>query len=151
MVHALTRLKTGSLVELAGALGAAAAGGPDHVVQHLGDFGRDVGIGLQMLDDLAGLVDDGRRHKGDEDLRLARVTWPWAWLASDCTPDDFAGAVAQLRAVAHGASASELRAWMRARLLLSGRRRAPITSHARSSVSAPSSVMGQRSSHSVTS
>ena len=35
---------------------------------------------LQMLDDLSGIMSDQRRSKGLEDLRLGRLTWPWAWL-----------------------------------------------------------------------
>jgi hypothetical protein len=34
-----------------------------------------------MLDDLSGLYEERRRHKGHEDLSLGRPTWPWAWLS----------------------------------------------------------------------
>lgn len=81
LVAASTRLKTGSLMGLAGRLGARAAGADEARVQAIGSFGREVGIGLQMLDDLSGIVKESRRAKGIEDLRLGRPTWPWAWLA----------------------------------------------------------------------
>jgi hypothetical protein len=34
-----------------------------------------------MLDDVSGLCEAGRAHKGHEDLLNGRPTWPWAWLA----------------------------------------------------------------------
>jgi geranylgeranyl pyrophosphate synthase len=80
VVAMTTQLKTASLMELAATMGAMAAGGVEPLVASLGAFGCDLGIGLQMLDDLGGLG-AVRRHKGREDLRLLRPTWPWAWLA----------------------------------------------------------------------
>jgi geranylgeranyl pyrophosphate synthase len=82
VVSMTTQLKTASLMELAAIMGALAAGGTEPVVAALGACGRELGIGLQMLDDLGGLG-AARRHKGREDLRLLRPTWPWAWLAED--------------------------------------------------------------------
>jgi geranylgeranyl pyrophosphate synthase len=82
VVAMTTQLKTASLIELAATTGALAAGGVEPVVAALGGFGGELGIGLQMLDDLGGLG-LARRHKGREDLRLLRPTWPWAWLAED--------------------------------------------------------------------
>jgi geranylgeranyl pyrophosphate synthase len=82
-VEASTRLKTGSLMELSAAIGAVAAGAAPDTAFELARFGRRLGIGLQMLDDLGGILHDGRRHKGAEDLRQARLTWPWAWLAEE--------------------------------------------------------------------
>jgi geranylgeranyl pyrophosphate synthase len=83
LVATVTRLKTGALTELAMTAGAIAAGAPAATVEALAGFGRETGAALQMLDDLASL--DGARdpHKRHEDLRLARPTWPWAWLARD--------------------------------------------------------------------
>jgi hypothetical protein len=34
-----------------------------------------------MLDDVSGIFEERRAHKGHEDLLNARPTWPWAWLA----------------------------------------------------------------------
>jgi len=81
VVSASTRLKTGSLLELAAELGAIAASACAELRAELGRFGRAYGVALQMLDDVSGLYDPRRRHKGHEDLRLGRPTWPWAWLA----------------------------------------------------------------------
>ncbi|HVJ21470.1 MAG TPA: polyprenyl synthetase family protein [Polyangiaceae bacterium] len=98
VVLATTRLKTGSLTELAIRLGASAAGAAPEKVGILGRFGSDFGVALQMLDDLGGLVSEKRSHKGHEDLLQARPTWPWAWLAEQ------ADAVAYLRLRALGDS-----------------------------------------------
>jgi geranylgeranyl pyrophosphate synthase len=81
LVYATTRLKTGSLFELAAELGAIAAGAPPDTVGVLAALGRDVGIALQMLDDWTGVAWEHRCHKGHEDLVAGRVSWPWAWLA----------------------------------------------------------------------
>jgi geranylgeranyl pyrophosphate synthase len=81
VVASTTRLKTGSLTELAAKLGALAAGAAPDVIEALGVMGRDFGVALQMLDDLTGLTSADRCHKGHEDLLAARPTWPWAWLS----------------------------------------------------------------------
>lgn len=81
VVSLSSRLKTGSLLELAAELGSAAAGAPPALRAELGEFGRNYGIALQMLDDASGLFEERRAHKGHEDLVNGRPTWPWAWLA----------------------------------------------------------------------
>jgi geranylgeranyl pyrophosphate synthase len=81
VVSLSTRLKTGSLLELAAELGAAAAGAPSGLRAELSEFGRSYGTALQMLDDASGLFDERRAHKGHEDLLHARPTWPWAWVS----------------------------------------------------------------------
>ena len=83
VVDAIARLKTGSLLGLATALGAIAAGAPSERLDAIDRFGRAVGVGLQMLDDLSGVVSPARRHKALEDLQHGRATWVWAWLARD--------------------------------------------------------------------
>ncbi|MFT3697941.1 MAG: polyprenyl synthetase family protein [Kofleriaceae bacterium] len=80
IVETCTRLKTGQLCRLAAELGARAAGGDAETIAAIGDFAERMGMGLQMLDDL-GCLRGERRAKGEEDLRNARPTWPWAWLA----------------------------------------------------------------------
>ncbi len=84
VVSATTLLKTGKLFELSAAIGGIAAGAPSHTVRALVDFGRKLGVGLQMLDDLGGLLSESRCHKGHEDLLGGRPTWPWAWAAETC-------------------------------------------------------------------
>lgn len=86
IVEATTRLKTGSLFELAAIVGATLAGASNETVQRIGSLGRDMGIGLQMLDDLSGICNERRKDKGHEDLLSGRPTWPWAWIAK--TIDD---------------------------------------------------------------
>lgn len=81
VVSLSTRLKTGSLLELAAELGGTAAGADAELCAELSRFGRNYGVALQMLDDVSGLFEERRAHKGHEDLVNARPTWPWAWLA----------------------------------------------------------------------
>ena len=84
VVFATTRLKTGSLMELAAELGATAAGAEPESVAVLAELGAELGVALQMLDDLTGICVERRRDKGREDLVLGRPTWVWAWLAGHC-------------------------------------------------------------------
>lgn len=77
-----TTLKTGSLTDLAVSLGAVAAGADPARESVLARFGRELGVALQMLDDLGGITSQKRRAKGHEDLIGGRLTWPWAWLSA---------------------------------------------------------------------
>ncbi|HEU5075833.1 MAG TPA: polyprenyl synthetase family protein, partial [Polyangiaceae bacterium] len=103
LVETCTRLKTGALMGLAAVIPAIAAGASARVVSALYDFGEQLGIGLQMLDDLSGLVSERRSAKGHEDLILGRPTWPWAWLATDLGPDEYASLQRLARDVEGGA------------------------------------------------
>jgi len=85
-VSAVTQLKTGKLCELAAHMGALAAGASQSKAQAIAQFGCELGIGLQMLDDLGGIVSERRAHKGREDLQHGRPTWPWAWTAELLDP-----------------------------------------------------------------
>jgi geranylgeranyl pyrophosphate synthase len=76
-VEATTRLKTGALFELACALGAIAAHASARVERALSTFGREIGVALQMFDDLSGIT--SRKEKGHEDRD--RPTWVRAWRA----------------------------------------------------------------------
>ena len=89
MVQAVTRAKTGALIGLAVSSGAIVAGAPAATVQALTVFGEELGVGLQMLDDLGGVVSRARAFKGREDARSGRPTWPWAWLAETLEPREF--------------------------------------------------------------
>jgi geranylgeranyl pyrophosphate synthase len=88
-VDATTRLKTGSLLALSCSLGAIAAHASPMVETALSNFGREVGVALQMFDDLSGIVSPARRAKGNEDLSASRPTWVWAWLAADLDAHSF--------------------------------------------------------------
>jgi geranylgeranyl pyrophosphate synthase len=76
-----TRLKTGSLFELAADIGSIAGGASAELRGALASFARSYGVALQMLDDTSGLYQPGRAHKAHEDLLNSRPTWPWAWLS----------------------------------------------------------------------
>ena len=70
--------KTGALASLAARLGAMTAGASHDYEQALAAFGCELGICLQMrndLDELRMVANDGLRH---DDMKNARVTWPWA-------------------------------------------------------------------------
>ncbi len=123
VVRATTRLKTGTLMELAAALGATAAGAAPEIVRRVASFGQRLGIGLQMLDDLGGLTSAKRRAKGYEDLRLGRVTWPWAWLAETASATAFAKLQAMSRAAGEGADPELLGASLKSAVAEHGRRR----------------------------
>jgi len=89
VVQAAAELKTGALMELAAVLGAVAAGAAPALVNELAGFGRALGVTLQMLDDVGGLVSERLCHKGHEDLCLGRPTWPWAWLSAELPASRF--------------------------------------------------------------
>jgi geranylgeranyl pyrophosphate synthase len=90
-------MKTGSLMRLGATLGARAAGGSPERIDAIGRFGAELGVGLQMLDDWSGIGVDGRREKGIEDIKLARLTWPWAWLGEESDELSYAELIRQVR------------------------------------------------------
>jgi geranylgeranyl pyrophosphate synthase len=96
LVETSTRLKTGALMAFAARLGGIAANTAEHRVEALTKFGAELGVGLQMMDDVGGLLNEARWSKGAEDLMLSRPTWPWVWLASELS----SGRYAELRGLA---------------------------------------------------
>jgi len=102
-VSAVTQLKTGMLCELAAYMGALSAGASQNKAQAIAHFGRELGIGLQMLDDLGGINSECRAYKGHEDLRHGRPTWPWAWAAGTLEPRAYAKLQELGRAVSNNA------------------------------------------------
>ncbi len=107
VVSSSTRLKTGSLLELSAELGAIAGAAAPELRAELSRFGRAYGVALQMLDDVSGLYDPGRLHKGHEDLRLGRPTWPWAWLAARLDEVSYSRLQHRARAVERGEQSVE--------------------------------------------
>ena len=105
VVETSTELKAGALMGLAATLGALGAGCPPERRQALEDMGRCLGLGLQMLDDLSGVLNPARKHKALEDLALGRPTWAWVWLAECLTPAEFQSLQTAVR------GARETRAW----------------------------------------
>jgi geranylgeranyl pyrophosphate synthase len=116
VVDAIARLKTGSLLGLATALGAIAAGAPSERLDAIDRFGRAVGVGLQMLDDLSGVLSPARRHKALEDLQHGRATWVWAWLALDLDASVYQSLRAELQGRSIGAPMESLAGRLRFRL-----------------------------------
>jgi geranylgeranyl pyrophosphate synthase len=82
VTEATTRGKTGALMGFAGFLGAATAGADAATCEAWATFGENLGVGLQMLDDVGSIVAADRSAKGFEDISQGRATWPWAWFAS---------------------------------------------------------------------
>ncbi len=105
VVETSTELKAGALMGLAATLGALGAGCAPERRQVLESMGRCLGLGLQMLDDLSGVLNPARKHKALEDLALSRPTWSWVWLAERLSPAEFAS----LQGAARGAR--ETGAW----------------------------------------
>jgi geranylgeranyl pyrophosphate synthase len=138
VVSAAADLKTGSLMELAARVGALAAEAPAPRVAILARFGRSLGVGLQMLDDLGNLAPGAGEDpahpggKSHEDLRLGRPTWPWAWAAQAMDEVSFAGLQAEARVVCAQAVAGRrpatepLAASLRAAFGVTGRRAARV-------------------------
>lgn len=87
--QAISTLKTGVLVELAITMGCIAAGASTVLHSAMAGFGCQIGVALQMRNDLEELNSIARDQSEssqsdhgcvrDDDLRHARITWPWAW------------------------------------------------------------------------
>jgi geranylgeranyl pyrophosphate synthase len=89
VAEGIGKRKTGTLTSLAARLGAMTAGACHDYEQALATFGCELGICLQMrndLDELRMVANDGLRH---DDMKNARVTWPWAWYAESCKNETF--------------------------------------------------------------
>ncbi len=101
IVREISRLKTGGLVSMAASFGAIATCSHKILRNALSRFGMGVGIALQMrndLEDLRSLVRDADEaiELRSDDLRHARVTWPWAWAVQLTEPDDLQKLIALL-------------------------------------------------------
>jgi geranylgeranyl pyrophosphate synthase len=108
-----TMLKTGALMELAAVTGALAAGASDDSIEALAQFGRRMGLGLQMLDDFGNLTaptPEASDTKALEDLRNDRPTWPWAHAAVDLDAAAFSQLQASARALCEGGDPDDTRA-----------------------------------------
>lgn len=83
------KLKTGALTGFAFVLGGSIAGASKSVLYQLDEFGTDLGITLQMFDDLGNLTGKREPSKRYEDLMLYRPSWAWACAADHSTPNDY--------------------------------------------------------------
>jgi len=91
------RLKTGALMGFAALLGGVVAAASDKLLATLDDFGCDLGVTLQMFDDLGNVIGKGEPSKRYEDLMLARPSWVWACAAKQSTATDYRQFVAAVR------------------------------------------------------
>jgi geranylgeranyl pyrophosphate synthase len=92
-------LKTGALMGFAAALGGTVAGMSQPVQTRLEQFGVDLGVALQMFDDLGNVIGKCDPQKRYEDLLLARPSWVWACAANNSDAygyEGFLDAVAKL-------------------------------------------------------
>ena len=92
-------LKTGALMGFAAALGGTIAGMTQPVQTQLEQFGIDLGVALQMFDDLGNVIGKCDPQKRYEDLSLARPSWVWACAANTSDAygyEGFLNAVAKL-------------------------------------------------------
>jgi len=100
--------KTGMLVELAMRLGAITASAGPPLLDELGRFGCQVGVALQMrndLDELAavvGEVSSASELTRVDDLGNRRITWPWAWLSMRSGSADCERLAVRLRQAVRG-------------------------------------------------
>jgi len=88
-VEAISLRKTAKLTALAARIAATLAGACESDIEILSQFGADLGMCLQMcndLDEVRGASANGTRC---DDLINGRVTWPWAWFAETCERKQF--------------------------------------------------------------
>jgi geranylgeranyl pyrophosphate synthase len=102
-------LKTGALMGFAMVLGGAIGRATKETIFALDNFGRELGVALQMFDDLGNILGIREPSKRYEDLTLYRPSWAWASAAKTSSPNgyqQFISAVNQLP------DARELEAWI---------------------------------------
>jgi geranylgeranyl pyrophosphate synthase len=95
-------LKTGALMGFAAALGGTVAGKSQPVQSLLEQFGVDLGVALQMFDDLGNVIGKCDPQKRYEDLTLARPSWVWACAANNSDAyiyEEFLDVIAKLPSV----------------------------------------------------
>jgi geranylgeranyl pyrophosphate synthase len=82
-------LKSGALMGFALVLGGLLASVPERGLAALDEFGHDLGVALQMFDDVGNVQGKREPAKQYEDLLLHRPSWVWACAAQDYTPHDY--------------------------------------------------------------
>jgi geranylgeranyl pyrophosphate synthase len=92
-------LKSGALMGFALALGGLLADVPERGLCVLDEFGHDLGISLQMFDDLGNVRGQREPAKQYEDLLLRRPSWVWACAAQEFSRDDYGRFVEVVRAL----------------------------------------------------
>jgi geranylgeranyl pyrophosphate synthase len=107
--RASTVLKTGALMGFAMVLGGAIGRATKETIFALDNFGRELGVALQMFDDLGNILGIREPSKRYEDLTLYRPSWAWGSAAKTSSPigyQQFISAVNKLP------DARELEAWI---------------------------------------
>jgi geranylgeranyl pyrophosphate synthase len=107
--RASMELKTGALMGFAMVLGGAIGGAPKATILALDDFGRELGVALQMFDDLGNVLGIREPSKRYEDLTLYRPSWAWACAAKASSPNGYQQFVS---AVNNLPDTRELEAWI---------------------------------------
>ena len=103
------QLKTGALMGFAALLGGALADASERSLSIIDDFGRELGVALQMFDDLGNVIGMCEPSKRYEDLILSRPSWVWACAAQISTGGDYREFTAAAQKLPE---AGELVAWM---------------------------------------
>jgi geranylgeranyl pyrophosphate synthase len=106
---ATMELKTGALMGFAMVLGAATVRASEAVTSLVDEFGRELGIALQMFDDLGNVLGIREPAKKYEDLMLRRPSWAWGYAARMSSPQNYQQFVA---AVGNLPDTRELEDWI---------------------------------------
>jgi geranylgeranyl pyrophosphate synthase len=109
-------LKTGALMGFAMILGGLIAGTGEATARVLDAFGRDLGVVLQMFDDLGNVTGVREPKKRYEDFMLYRPSWAWACAAMHSSPQEYAQFVA---AVNRLPDTGDIDAWIKLHDLVS--------------------------------
>jgi geranylgeranyl pyrophosphate synthase len=102
-------LKTGALMGFAMVLGGAIGGATKETILLLDDFGRELGVALQMFDDLGNVLGIREPSKRYEDLTLYRPSWAWACAARTSLPNGYQQFVSAVNKLP---DTRELEAWI---------------------------------------
>jgi geranylgeranyl pyrophosphate synthase len=98
------RLKTGALMGFAVTLGASLAGASDKALSIVYDFGSELGVALQMFDDIGNVLETTDPAKRYEDIFLYRPSWIWACAARQASRHEFDEFVSAARALPRAAA-----------------------------------------------
>ena len=101
-------------------LGAALADASERLLSCLEQFGRELGVALQMFDDLGNATGKCEPSKRYEDLTLARPSWLWACAAQNSSPLHYQKFIAAARKLP---DAADIESWMQSHELLEQTRR----------------------------
>jgi geranylgeranyl pyrophosphate synthase len=109
------RLKTGALMGFAVTLGGWLAGASERVLSILYEFGSELGVALQMFDDVGNVMSDIDPAKRYEDIFLYRPSWIWACAARRASGQEFDEFVSAARALPE---ADALQQWLKRHRLI---------------------------------